>query len=60
MTEPYAPFAGRVFEGFAQLTAVTQPQDVAAAVWQAANDASTRLRFAAGADAVALALARGG
>ncbi|TYT26615.1 SDR family oxidoreductase [Luteimonas viscosa] len=57
VTEPYAPFAGKVFEGFAQLTAVTQPHDVAQAVWQAANDASTRLRYAAGADALALARA---
>ncbi|MGO4394433.1 hypothetical protein AB4Z46_24030 [Variovorax sp. M-6] len=31
--------------------------DVAEVVWQAANDSSPRLRFAAGADAVALAKA---
>ncbi len=55
VTEPYAAFAARVFEGFATLTATTQPHDVAEAVWQAANDTSGRLRFAAGADAVALA-----
>ena len=55
VTEPYAPFATRVFEGFAGLTAVTHPDDVAEAVWQAATDRSGRLRFAAGADALALA-----
>lgn len=55
ITEPYAPFAARVFAGFGQLTAVTQPEDVAEAVWQAANDTSGRLQFAAGADALALA-----
>ena len=55
VTEPYAPFAARVFEGFGRLTAVTRPTDVAEAVWLAASDHSPRLRFAAGADAVALA-----
>ena len=55
VTEPYAPFAARVFGGFAQLAAVTQPGDVAEAVWTAASDTSPRLRYAAGADAVALA-----
>lgn len=54
ITEPYAPFAARVFAGFGQLTAVTQPEDVAEVVWQAANDTSNRLQFAAGADALAL------
>ncbi len=54
ITEPYAPFAGKVFEGFSQLDAVTQPGDVGEAVWQAANDASDRMRYPAGADAVAL------
>lgn len=55
ITEPYAPFAGKVFAGFSQADATTRPDDVAAAVWQAANDTSSCLRFAAGADAVALA-----
>lgn len=55
VTEPYAAFAQRVFDGFAQITAFTRPEDVADAVWQAAHDASARLQFAAGADAVALA-----
>ncbi|MDR7192026.1 SDR family oxidoreductase [Luteimonas terrae] len=54
VTEPYAAFAQRVFDGFARLTAVTQPEDVADAVWQAAHDASGQLQFPAGADAVAL------
>src|SRR5690606_18475121 len=55
VTEPYAPFAAQVFEGYARPGATTHPDDVAKAVWQAANDRSGRLRFAAGADAVALA-----
>ena len=54
--EAYAPFAQRVMAGFTQQpTAVTTQSDVAEAVWQAANDASGRLRFPAGPDAVALA-----
>lgn len=56
--ESYAGFAGPIFEAFARPGAVTFPSDVAEAVWQAANDASDRLHFAAGADAVALAGAR--
>ena len=54
ITEPYAAFANNIFEGFARLTAVTQPVDVAEVVWQAANDTSECLCFPAGADAVAL------
>ena len=50
----YEPFAKRVFAGFSNLEAVTRESDVAEAVWAAANDASERLRFAAGADALAL------
>jgi len=53
--EAYMPFAGPVFAAFAQPAAFTTEQDVAQVVWQAANDTSERLRFAAGADAVALA-----
>lgn len=52
--EAYEPYARRVFAGFAGLTAVTRETDVAQAVWQAANDSASRLRFAAGADALAL------
>ncbi len=55
--EAYMPFAGPIFAAFAQPAAVTTEQDVAEVVWQAANDRSERLRFAAGADAVALAKA---
>ena len=55
ITEPYAAYAQEVFAGFAQPAAVTHPSDVAEAVWRAANDESERLRFPAGADAVALA-----
>lgn len=54
----YEPFAHSVFAGFDHLAAVTSAADVAAAVWQAANDRSDRLHFPAGADAVALAPAR--
>lgn len=53
--EPYMPYARQIFASFAQPAAVTTEADVAEAVWRAANDASGRLRFPAGADAVALA-----
>lgn len=53
--EAYAPFAHSVFAGLADNSAVTRESDVAEAVWRAANDASDRLHFPAGADAVALA-----
>jgi NAD(P)-dependent dehydrogenase (short-subunit alcohol dehydrogenase family) len=56
--EAYQPFAAPVFAAFANPEAVTTEADVAHAVWQAANDTSERLHFAAGADAVALAAAR--
>jgi len=53
--EAYAPFAQRIFTALTQPAAFTTEADVAQAVWQAAHDASGRLRFAAGADALALA-----
>jgi NAD(P)-dependent dehydrogenase (short-subunit alcohol dehydrogenase family) len=53
--EPYAPFAQRVLDAFAQQDVVTTAADVAEAVWRAANDVSEQLRFPAGPDAVALA-----
>lgn len=53
--ETYEAFAHRVFAGFAELTEVTQPADVAEVVWCAAHDSSAQLNFPAGADAVALA-----
>ncbi|MDR7150768.1 NAD(P)-dependent dehydrogenase (short-subunit alcohol dehydrogenase family) [Hydrogenophaga palleronii] len=55
VTPAYAPYAQSVFAMFAQPAAATSEQDVAEAVWQAANDATQRLRYPAGADAVALA-----
>jgi NAD(P)-dependent dehydrogenase (short-subunit alcohol dehydrogenase family) len=53
--ESYAPFAQHIFAAFAQTQLVTQASDVAAATWIAANDASNKLHFPAGPDAVALA-----
>jgi short-subunit dehydrogenase len=55
--DAYAPFAQPIFAAFARQTTVTTETDVAEAVWRAANDESTQLRFPAGADAVALARA---
>ena len=55
--EAYAGFARPIFEAFAHPPLTTRESDVAEAVWQAANDASERLHYAAGADAVALAKA---
>jgi NAD(P)-dependent dehydrogenase (short-subunit alcohol dehydrogenase family) len=57
LPEAYAPFAQRIFAGFAKPAAVTTATDVAEVVWRAANDASGQLRFPAGPDAVALARA---
>lgn len=56
--EAYASFAQDVFASYGQPSAVTSESDVAEGVWLAANDASGRLRFPAGADAVALARSR--
>jgi NAD(P)-dependent dehydrogenase (short-subunit alcohol dehydrogenase family) len=53
--EAYADLAQRVFAEWSQQTLVTRVQDVAEAVWRAANDPSCPVRLAAGADAVALA-----
>jgi len=53
--EAYAAFAQPIFAGFANPALVTKETDVAEAVWQATTDDSGRLRFPAGADAVALA-----
>lgn len=55
ITEPYAPYAQSVFALFGTAAAFTRESDVAEAVWLAANDASPRLHYPAGADAVALA-----
>ena len=55
LPEPYAPFAHRVLERFAEPERVTTAADVAEAVWRAAHDETGLLRFPAGPDAVALA-----
>ncbi|RDZ29276.1 SDR family oxidoreductase [Lysobacter silvisoli] len=51
----YEAYAQEVFASMADLRAHTHESDVATAVWHAAHDASDRLRYPAGADAVALA-----
>lgn len=51
----YAAFARPIFAGFANPALTTKESDVAEAVWRAVTDASDRLRYPAGADAVALA-----
>lgn len=51
---PYANLAQSVFASWEQSTEVTRSLDVAEAVWRAANDPSSPIRIAAGADAVAL------
>ncbi|WP_437915303.1 SDR family oxidoreductase [Sorangium sp. So ce302] len=56
--DAYAPLAQRIFASFGQPALVTSESDVAEGVWRAANDVSGQLRFPAGPDAVALALAR--
>ncbi|QGZ59208.1 SDR family oxidoreductase [Paraburkholderia acidiphila] len=53
--EPYAGLGQRVFEQWAQSTAITRSQDVAEAVWRAATDAAAPARIVAGEDALALA-----
>lgn len=53
----YAAFAEPIFTGFASPALTTTERDVAEAVWRAVVDASDRLRYPAGPDAVALARA---
>lgn len=53
--EAYADLAQSVFAEWGQSSVVTRAQDVAEAVWRAANDPSCPLRLVAGADAMALA-----
>lgn len=55
--QAYTAFAAPIFAAFAEPALVTTEQDVAEAIWRAANDRSGQLRFPAGADAVALAQA---
>ncbi len=52
--EAYEPFAHSVFAGFTKDMPFTRESDVAEAVLKAVNDISGQLRFAAGADALAL------
>ncbi|MEM5316773.1 SDR family oxidoreductase [Paraburkholderia sp. JHI869] len=56
--EPYAELGRRVFEQWAQSTEITRSQDVAEAVWRAANDGAAPARIVAGADALAVAAAQ--
>jgi NAD(P)-dependent dehydrogenase (short-subunit alcohol dehydrogenase family) len=51
----YQDFARPIFAAFANPARTTRESDVAQAVWQAVTDGSDRLRYPAGADAVALA-----
>jgi NAD(P)-dependent dehydrogenase (short-subunit alcohol dehydrogenase family) len=53
--EDYVDYAMPVFAAYADPPLVTRESDVADAVFLAATDGTTRLRYAAGADAVALA-----
>jgi NAD(P)-dependent dehydrogenase (short-subunit alcohol dehydrogenase family) len=50
----YADFAAPIFAEFARPALTTKESEVAEAVWLAVNDATGKLRFPAGADAVAL------
>jgi NAD(P)-dependent dehydrogenase (short-subunit alcohol dehydrogenase family) len=52
--EAYAAFTQDALARMMQSTELTRPLDVAEAVWRVANDPSTPLRVAAGADALAL------
>jgi NAD(P)-dependent dehydrogenase (short-subunit alcohol dehydrogenase family) len=53
--EVYAAYAQSLFSALGEQSVFTREADVAEAVWFAANDASNRLRYAAGADVVELA-----
>ncbi|TPM26498.1 SDR family oxidoreductase [Mesorhizobium sp. B2-3-4] len=53
--QAYADFAAPIFASFARPAMTTRETDVAEAVWAAVHDSDGRLRFPAGADAVALA-----
>ncbi|MDY7561361.1 SDR family oxidoreductase [Pseudomonas sp. 10B1] len=50
--EAYNDLAQQVFAEWSQSTLVTEAQDVAEAVWRAANDPTSPMRMAAGADAI--------
>jgi NAD(P)-dependent dehydrogenase (short-subunit alcohol dehydrogenase family) len=53
--EPYAAQVQKMFAAFSEDSLVTQSQDVADAVWLAANDPASPMRIVAGADAQAIA-----
>ena len=53
--EAYAAYTQPILASFARVATVTTERDVAETVYHAAHDDSDRLRFPAGADAVALA-----
>ena len=55
--EAYAAFAQPIFAGFANPGKITTEADVAEAVWLAATDGTSQLRYPAGPDAVDLARA---
>jgi NAD(P)-dependent dehydrogenase (short-subunit alcohol dehydrogenase family) len=55
ISEPYAALAQSLFARMSEPAPFTRLQDVAEAVWQAANDPSSPMRIAAGEDALALA-----
>jgi NAD(P)-dependent dehydrogenase (short-subunit alcohol dehydrogenase family) len=57
ISKPYAALAQGLFARMSEPAPFTRLQDVAEAVWQAANDPSSPMRIPAGADAVALATA---
>ncbi|MEO1988586.1 MAG: SDR family oxidoreductase [Martelella sp.] len=52
--EAYADYAAPIFASYANPPLMTKESDVAEAIWRAVHDTSGRLRFPAGADAVAL------
>jgi len=54
----YMPFAQSAFAALANPSGVTRESDVADAVWRAAHDTTRRLRYPAGADALAIARGR--
>ena len=56
--EPYVAYAQCTFAALTNPSMVTLASDVAEVVWQAANDDSDRMHYAAGSDAVALARTR--
>ncbi|VVP54064.1 SDR family oxidoreductase [Pseudomonas fluorescens] len=52
--EAYAALAQQIFADWAELTKITETQDVAEAVWLAAIDSTSPMRIVTGADAIEL------